>query len=126
VIIRIEMSILPPKQLSPNARVHWSVRHQYASELRVRTKFCALEATKYRHPSLSKAEVSISFVVPDKRYIKDTDNALASIKAAIDGCVDAGIIVDDDPGTLTYKMPVEWTVDKRKSPLTVLEFRSID
>jgi Holliday junction resolvase RusA-like endonuclease len=46
----------------------------------------------------------VVFVVPDKRR-RDLDNALASMKAAWDGLVDAGVLVDDDSKHLKLAAP---------------------
>jgi crossover junction endodeoxyribonuclease RusA len=70
--------------------------------------------------------VEVSFIIRNKKQIRDTDNALAALKAGIDGCVDAGIVKDDSPEYLTYKMPIKWEVDKQRAPLTVLTFREIE
>lgn len=87
---------------------------------------CALNDSKFSHPQYKKAEVSVTLVIPDSRYKRDQDNALASLKPAIDGCVDAGIILGDSTQYLSYKMPIIWQVDKERSPMTILEFEGLE
>ena len=72
-----------------------------------------------------KAEVSVTFVIRDRRGYKDIDNALASLKPAIDGCVDAGVIPDDSDECLSYRLPIMYEVNKERAPMTILEFREV-
>ncbi|GAI42808.1 unnamed protein product, partial [marine sediment metagenome] len=58
-------------------------------------------------------------------YIKDDDNAIASIKPALDGCVLAGIVADDNPEHLRI-LPVVWNIDRTKDEATILEFIELD
>ena len=123
--IRVEIPMLPPPQLNPNWRGHWSARAKAARSFRGAAMVCALGASDFSHPDFPRAQLSVGIVIPDRRYMRDTDNALASLKPAVDGCVDAGIIRDDAPGNLTYAMPVEYEVDKDRAPLTVLVFTEV-
>lgn len=81
----------PPAQLSPNARVHWRVRHRAAKHYR---QACAILA---RAACLSvpdgALELHIEFVPPDRRH-RDDDNLIASFKAGRDGIADA-LGIDD-------------------------------
>ena len=80
----------PPKELSPNARVHWArkagVSQKYRQDARVLT-LCE----KKRH--IEATCLHLTFCPPDKRR-RDLDNMLASIKPGIDGIADA-LGVDD-------------------------------
>lgn len=71
-----------------------------------------------RNPSLARATITTTLVVRDKRYIADGDNAIASLKAAIDGIVQAGILKDDK---YIKMMPVRYQIDKERAPETILE-----
>jgi crossover junction endodeoxyribonuclease RusA len=92
----------PHPDLSPNARVHRmavsGVRKSYRSH-------CGWLAVKAHadagRPQLGAVTVSLAFHAPDKRR-RDLDNALASIKAGLDGIADA-IGVDDHKWGLAIK-----------------------
>lgn len=81
----------PAKELSPNARVHWSKKAAAAKYARlyafVRTKEAKLSV------GAGKVLLAIEFVKPSRRRM-DLDNMLASIKPHIDG-VAQGLGVDD-------------------------------
>jgi len=121
--IMIKIPMLPPRELNPNARVHWSEKARCTNEFRAYTKFYALEQTRFARPCLEKASVKVTLVIPRNRRKRDIDNLIASLKPAIDGCIDAGIIRDDNPDCLTWDSDIEYEVDKARAPLTVLEFK---
>lgn len=81
----------PPKALSPNARVHWSVlaktKKQYRADCFMQARIQGAKAMQ------GPLKVEITFVPPDRRG-RDMDNMLASCKAGLDGLADA-IKVDD-------------------------------
>lgn len=124
VIINIPM--LPGSELSPNYRGHWSRRARVAKSFRGAALLCALNDSDFARPEYDKAEVSITLVIRDARYYRDPDNMIASLKPAIDGCVDAGIIKDDSDKHLRYRLPIMYQIDKDRTPLTILEFRRIN
>lgn len=81
----------PPKELNPNARVHWFVKNRASKRYRDDAHILA------RANGIPKMQgrviATITFRPPDKRR-RDIDNMLASIKAGIDGI--AGFIEVDD------------------------------
>ena len=94
--LHIEIPGLPPRELSPNARVHWAKKAKATAEYRESVGWEAMRAKGYKiyWRALDKAKVDITFVVPDQRR-RDKTNLAASFKAGLDGLVDAGIIKDD-------------------------------
>lgn len=87
----------PDKRLSPNARQHWAQIARAKKAAKRTAYYTALEA------GLGKIEataikVRLSFFPPDQRP-RDTDNMIASMKAALDG-VSQAIGVDDSKWTL--------------------------
>jgi crossover junction endodeoxyribonuclease RusA len=91
----------PSKTLSPNARAHW---RQKASATKV-----AREAAHWltwqqvgRNMNWRGARLSFTFNPPDKRR-RDTDNCIASTKAARDGIADA-LGIDDSKFECSYRM----------------------
>ena len=61
-------------------------------------------------PLWKKASVKTIFHHKTKRK-RDEDNAKGSLKAAFDGVVDSGLILDDDSEHLTHETP-EFKIDK--------------
>ena len=123
--MRVEIPMLPPKQCSPNWRGHWANRARSVSSFRNAAFVCCIADLDRDFTQLEKAEVQVTLVIRDQRYIRDTDNMLASLKPAIDGCVDFGIIAGDDDAHLRYRLPILYKMDKQHSPLTILEFKEI-
>ena len=92
----------PPKELSPNARVHWAQKAGKAK--RYRQDACVLTLCQINRAGINWIEsyaLHLTFCPPDRRR-RDLDNMLASIKPGIDGIADA-IQVDDQHFSLTLK-----------------------
>lgn len=98
----------PPRELSPNARVHWARKAKVIAAYR---QWCGWAArvgdTGFLLPSLTlkpPVEATVTFVLPDKRR-RDMDNLLASLKPMWDGLVDAGLLGDDSHDKLRLSAP---------------------
>ena len=94
----------PPRELSPNARLHW---RRLAAAKKSYRQACAMVvrqqgAGKIDAPALA---VSLTFVPPDRR-LRDLDNLIASMKSGMDGLADV-FGVDDRAWTLTAAMDRE-------------------
>ena len=90
----------PPKELSPNARVHWAKKAGVSQKYRQDARWLTLcEMAGNCYPDLTR--LRLTFCPPDKRR-RDLDNMLASIKNGIDGIADA-LGVDDSNFTLTLE-----------------------
>jgi crossover junction endodeoxyribonuclease RusA len=83
----------PPKELSPNARVHRLAKAKFAKEYRYACWVLAKEA-KLVAPE-GQVHLKITFF-PPTRQPRDLDNCLASIKSGLDGVADALGINDRD------------------------------
>jgi hypothetical protein len=123
--MRVEIPALPPKETNPNWRGHWGARAKSVKEFRQMAFYCAVNRCFFEPIPLVKAEVEITLIIPDRRYCRDPDNLLASLKPAIDGCVDAGIILGDDDKHLQYKLPVMYQLNRAEAPKTILEFKEV-
>ena len=112
---------LPPKECSPN--FHGALREKMSATKawREAAYYCARQACPGVFPNFEKAVVRITFQVPSRAYIKDDDNAIASVKPALDGCVIANIVRDDSPKHLRI-LQVMWDINKAKEKATILEF----
>jgi crossover junction endodeoxyribonuclease RusA len=84
----------PPRELHPNARVHWGARARAAKKSRALSGFALLASGIRRNdPDIPEAlKVTAVFFPPSRRG--DEDNMLASCKAYLDGIADA-LGVDD-------------------------------
>lgn len=89
---------LPSAELSQNkARVgHWSKKSRAVKAARETAALEAsfLLASQSRFVPWTRARISGRFYYPDKRR-RDLLNSIGSLKAYIDGIVDAGVLADD-------------------------------
>lgn len=81
-----------PRDLSPNARGHWSKKAKAAKKYRADACYIS-QAMGCRALLCERLSVAITFYPPDKRP-RDTDNMLASIKSGLDGIADASGVDD--------------------------------
>ena len=88
----------PPKELSPNFRGHWAVTSRAKKSYR---QTCAWQAKAQgaRKIEAQALHLTITFYPPTRRAF-DLDNALARMKAGLDGLADV-LGVDDSRWTLT-------------------------
>ena len=90
----------PPTQLSPNARTHWRVLAKVKKAYR---EECAWQAIQQEAKTIKATNLHliITFYPPTRRQY-DLDNALARMKAGLDGLADV-LKVDDKHWTLTIR-----------------------
>ena len=77
----------PPKELSPNARVHHKAKARVAKTYR-EAAWALTKAAKLTGQGAGSVALEITFYWPDRRK-RDLDNCLASIKSGLDGIADA-------------------------------------
>lgn len=81
----------PPKELSPNARLHWASKEKYR---KVQNEYGYYEALPY-HNRLGMEYVSLCLTFfPATRRCFDLDGLLSRMKAALDG-VAKGLGIND-------------------------------
>jgi len=89
---------LPDPVLSPNAGGMRNPKRQAQRRRAVRDAkemiICAVLEQRPRGEPLTKATVTVTFTVPDKRT-RDKGNLITSAKAYLDGLTLAGVIKDD-------------------------------
>lgn len=108
----------PPKELSPNARVHWKQKHRHAKAYR---QDCFV-LTKAAGASVEPGKLYfwLTFCPPSRRHYDD-DNLLARFKSGRDGVADGlGINDRDFVTTICIGEPVqggEVRVHIRKYPI---------
>jgi len=121
--IRVEIQMLPPAELNPNARVHWSGKSAAVREFRKAAWAEGYNVNPEHDIIFTRAVVSVTLVLPDYgRQEADPDNLIAMLKPALDGCVDAKILADDKRKNIRYHMPMVYEVDPLRAPLTIMEF----
>lgn len=76
----------PPKELSPNARLHWAKLAKVKKAYREACAWTAMEQG-LRKVATRKLHLSLVFYPPTRRAY-DLDNALARMKAGLDGLAD--------------------------------------
>lgn len=80
----------PPKQLSPNARIHWAARSKVAKQYKTACYVLAAasdieQCIKHiRANPTSRIKLDVIFYPPDRRH-RDSDNMVASAKYLLDG-----------------------------------------
>lgn len=98
----------PPAALSPNARTHYMVKARavrgYRQDAFVMACATRVESQDWRALSAPVA-LLVTFYAPDRRA-RDTDNLIASLKPAIDGIVQSGLLVADDTEALRWEEPL--------------------
>lgn len=87
----------PPRELSPNTRIHWARKGRAAKQYRENCYFLALASGATAGDG--ELILDIEFIPPDRRK-RDDDNCLASFKAGRDGIADALGIDDSQFRTL--------------------------
>ena len=89
----------PAYSISPNSRKHWRVKHRESQELKRIAIFSSLAERDYTtKPFLSvlgPVNLYWTIYLGKRRYMMDRDNAMATMKPAMDGLVEAGVIEGD-------------------------------
>ena len=88
----------PPKELSPNARLHWAKLAKAKKAYRAECAYLAI-AQGIHKVEADKLHLSLTFFAPTRRAY-DLDNALARMKAGLDGLADV-LGVDDSKWSLS-------------------------
>lgn len=93
----------PPRDLHPNARVHWARRARCTKTFRTIAAGTALAAGIRRtDPDIPQSlRVTVVFSPPDNRR-RDLDGMLSSIKSYLDGIADV-IGVDDSEWSIALR-----------------------
>jgi crossover junction endodeoxyribonuclease RusA len=99
--VTIDIPMAPPREVNPNARVHWRVRARATREFREAAAWATFEATyaSDREATLDALREHGMVMDAEIRWGRgrkriDDDNAWASLKAARDGI--AAMLHEDD------------------------------
>lgn len=88
---------LPPRGLSPNARLHWRPKAALTAKARSDARLAAIHAMNVNDmvpPLWENVTIQAFFYFRDRRR-HDRDNALSSLKGSFDGLCDAKLLLDD-------------------------------
>lgn len=90
----------PPKELSPNSRIHWA---SLAKAKKLYRGLCGWHAMTQgiKKANAGALHLTLTFHAPSRRAY-DLDNALARMKSGLDGLADV-LGVDDSKWTLTIR-----------------------
>ena len=100
-IYKIVIDGFPPREASPNARVHYMKLHS-VKKAQGELMTGLILAQGIPDKPMEKAHLTITFESKDKRK-RDIDNLLASCKAYIDALV-PDVIVDDNAERLSLSL----------------------
>lgn len=92
----------PPKELSPNARLHFMKVARVKKQYRAACRVLALAAGVNAMAGTDRLHVELTFYPPDRRP-RDQDNMLAAMKSGLDGLADA-IGLDDRKFKTTFQV----------------------
>ena len=109
----------PPREASPNARVHYMKLYAVKKEQKELMTGLIL-AKGIPDKPMDKAHLTITFESKDKRR-RDLDNLLASCKAYIDALV-PDVIVDDNAESLSISL---YYIPKVKETRIIFELEEI-
>ena len=102
----LEYAERPDFTLNKERTVHHMVRAKVVKEWR--QAFCEL-AKDAMMPLLEMVEITVQPHVLNARYRQDVGACFPQVKAAVDGLVDAGVLIDDNANIvvkLTFLAPV--------------------
>ena len=119
--IRLEIPMLPPPELNPNARGFWTERHAAARDFRKAAWAIAYNANPSHDVMFRKVVIKVTLVYPNHQVTPDPDNLITMLKPALDGIVDAKIIPNDTKEEIRYVLPMVYEVDPQRAPLTIME-----
>ena len=106
--------------LSANGRDHWAKKARVTAALRALGKHQA----RVNGTPMERAHLTVHVGWPDKRR-RDVSNIEPTLKALIDGCVDAGLLPDDDDTHLTGPDKRPYYAGKRGHVVLDFEFEAI-
>ena len=92
-----ESRVLPltrSKLLSANDKMHWAARARLTKQLRQWGYLLGREGQGVARLHLTRARVEFEFAYPDRRR-RDRHNLAPTVKALMDGLIDAGLLPDD-------------------------------
>lgn len=122
-MIEFTVPMLPPKECSTNARVHWAVRHKATQGYKEAVFYCAKEAGIVPVKPYRYAIITVTCLVKQRRT-RDEDNWRARFKPGQDALVAVGLIARDDTDHIRLR-PLKFVKDKERAPATVIQIQEV-
>lgn len=94
-VLDLDFAIPQRHVLTLNQRLHWRPKADITAALRLIGQRAGRDTTRYQ-----AAHAVVTVTWPDRRR-RDAHNVMPTVKALIDGLVDAGVLPDDDDRHLT-------------------------
>ena len=94
--VSIILEVPTVQLLTSNQRLHWAVKAERTKLIRHRAYIAARDAIT----PMEAAHLTVGITWPDRRE-RDAHNIIPTLKAAIDGIVQAGLLPDDSDRYLT-------------------------
>lgn len=92
----LTVNLGPREWITANGRIHWRERARRTRGIRAKTRFLAEQQLRDGTLTrLQRAQAVAVIEMPTSRR-SDPGNAAPTVKAIIDGLVDAGVLPDDD------------------------------
>ena len=92
-----ESRVLPltrSKLITANDKMHWAARARLTKQIRQWGYLLGREGEGVARLGLTHARVEVEFAYPDRRR-RDRSNLAPTVKALMDGLIDAGLLPDD-------------------------------
>ena len=119
---------LPPKELSPNARLHYQAKAKVTRRYRKDCGWNGLaELMNWEDNDAwrpAKVRLTETYRIAGKRK-RDVRNLFAAFKAGEDGLVDAGILPGDDDSVLEHGAPKIERCALKKDECVLVEIEEI-
>jgi hypothetical protein len=96
--VTIHLAISRDVLLTSNTKAHWATKARHTKVIR---DMAWIMAKHQRVQLMPAATLEVVTKWPDHR-VRDAENIAPTSKAAIDGCVDAGLLTDDSSRYLTH------------------------
>ncbi len=116
----------PPRELSPNARVHWRTLAKAKAQYKEHCGWLIVEPRHFpdarRHYPLSPPVTAQVTFVCDKRR-RDPDNHMAMLKPLWDALVEMGVLEDDSHDKLRILDP-KWERGEKKVIVELSPYRN--
>lgn len=87
---RITVPVHPDNLISANHRTHWADKAHRTRNVRLLGRYAARNL-----PAMHAAHLTVTVHPPDRRR-RDLDNTMPTVKAIVDGIVDAKVLPDDN------------------------------
>ena len=115
---------LPPKELSPNARLHYMAKAKETDRYRSMIQLLSFLEAGGAKAGAGRYRLTETYMIAGKRK-HDVRNLFAAFKAGEDGLVDAGLLPGDDDSVLEHGPPRIERVKTKAEEGVVVEIEEV-